>query len=101
MSVVRHCLPTLGFVVFHTPGIARAWKYDFPDGSSLLATDLEGFDLPLPNGPFTVVKLSHRDELIEAAPLLLQPKDLYRYLRHMQRQFDWQASQNASSQTSP
>lgn len=86
----RQCLPTLGFVVLHTPGVARAWQYEFPDGSSLLVTDAEGFDLPHPNGPYSIIHLSRRDELLDVVPLLLHPKDVYRFIRRQQRHFAWQ-----------
>lgn len=89
MPVTRRCLPELGFEVAHTPGIARAWRYEFPDGCSLLVTNAEGFDLPEPNGPFSVILLSHRDEMLEATPLLFRVRDLYRFVRKKQRHFDW------------
>ncbi|HWL07828.1 MAG TPA: hypothetical protein VNQ76_05470 [Planctomicrobium sp.] len=75
----------LGFTVEHTPGVSRAWRYDFTDRSYLLVTDVEGYDLPEPGGPYSATWLSARNELLEFIPELLQTKDLYRILRRGQR----------------
>ena len=96
MPVKRHLFPMLGFVVSHTPGIARAWRYEFPDGSSLLVTDLEGFDLPHPDGPYAVLYLSPRDELLEVVSELQRPKDVYRFVRRKQRLVAWRLSPPSS-----
>lgn len=80
-----HWLQFQGFTVVHTPGISRAWRYEFPDGRFLLVTDVGGFDLPEQGGPYSAICLSRQDELVEFAPLLMKSKDLYRFIRRQQR----------------
>ncbi len=77
--------PALGFSVLHMPGISRAWRFEFADGSYLLVTDLEGYDLPQAGGPYSAVWLSAQDELFEHTPMLSQTKDRYRYWQHCVR----------------
>ena len=74
-----------GFSLIHTPGIARAWRLELADQSHLIVTDIGGYDLPELGGPYSVLLLSQRDELVEYVPLLERTKDLYRFLKRQQR----------------
>jgi hypothetical protein len=76
-----------GFYVWHCPGISRAWRLDLDDGSFVLVTDLDGFDLPYPGGPFSGCFLSSADELIEAEPELCGSRELIDWFRHITRLF--------------
>jgi len=78
-------LRRLGFEIWHLPGISRAWRYDFADGSYLLVTDLGGYDLPEPGGPFSAIALTLDDELIDAQPYLLSAAQLFRRFLRMSR----------------
>jgi hypothetical protein len=75
----------MGFSVAQTPGVSRAWQYDFVDGSYLLITDVGGYDLPEPGGPYCGMHLSRRSELLEFVALLWRTSDLFRWFRHVQR----------------
>lgn len=86
----RQCLESLGFVVLHTPGLARAWSYEFSDGSSILVTDVAGYDLPESGGPYSVIWLSRREEIRKYVPAIFQAKYVYRFVLRLQRQFQFQ-----------
>ncbi len=75
----------LGYEVFHVPGVSRAWRHDFGDRSYLLITDLGGYDLPEPGGPYAGMYFSARDELIECIPLMSSPRTLLGWIRHTER----------------
>jgi len=75
----------LGFQVWHIPGVSRAWKREYSDGSFLLITDAGGYDLPEPTGPWSGIYLSHRDEFLELAPLARRMKEIIRWIRHTER----------------
>ena len=75
----------LGFQVWHIPGVSRAWKREYADGSFLLITDAGGYDLPEPKGPWSGIYLSRRDEFIELAPLARRMKEIIGWIRHTER----------------
>ncbi len=75
----------LGFETWHTPGVSRAWRYEFADGSYLLVTDLGGYDLPLPGGPYAGLCLSSRDEPIASATCLCGTHELLGWMRRVAR----------------
>lgn len=75
----------LGFEVWHVPGISRAWRYDFADGSFVLVTDLGGYDLPEPGGPYSAMSLSAANELVDYQEWLRDTKDLFRWFSRMSR----------------
>lgn len=75
----------LGYDVFQVPGISRAWRYELSDRSYLLITDIGGYDLPQPGGPFSGMYLSGRDELVEIVPCLDSARDLFQWVRHIER----------------
>jgi hypothetical protein len=75
----------LGFDVCSVAGVSRAWRYEFDDGCSLLVTDIGGFDLPEPHGPFAALCMSRGDEQVDFQPLLCDTKALYRWFRRQVR----------------
>ncbi len=75
----------LGFEVWHVPGISRAWRYDFADGSFVLVTDLGGYDLPEPGGPYSAMSLSAANELVDYQEWLRDTKDLFHWFSRMSR----------------
>jgi hypothetical protein len=75
----------MGFSVAQTPGVSRAWQHDLIDGSYVLVTDVGGYDLPAPGGPFSGMHLSRRNELLEFVALLWRTSELFRWFRHVQR----------------
>ena len=75
----------MGFEESHSPGVSRAWRYQFADGSFVLVTDVGGYDLPPLRGPYSGMHLSAQLELLDIAPLVRSTRDLYRWLRHRQR----------------
>lgn len=74
-----------GFQVWHVPGISRAWRFEFMDGSFLLVTNLEGFDLPEPGGPYSATMLSMQNDLIEFHAWLRTTQDIFSWFRHATR----------------
>jgi hypothetical protein len=97
MTPRRDWFQVQGFTIVHTPGISRAWRFDFSDGGCLLVTDVGGFDLPEPGGPYSATCLSRREELVEFVPLLRRTKDLHRYFRRWQRTFQNHAGHSHTS----
>ena len=77
--------PRLGFKVWQVPGVSRAWHRELADRSYLLITDLGGYDLPEPGGPYAGMYLSAQDELIEFVPWLGDTAALSDWLRHVGR----------------
>ena len=75
----------LGFQVWQVPGMSRAWRYEFTDGSYVLVTDLGGYDLPDLGGPYAVMSLSPTDELIESHEWLHSTGQLFRWFKHTER----------------
>jgi hypothetical protein len=75
----------LGFRVFHVPGMSRAWQFEFNDGSYVLITDIGGFDLPEPGGPYAVMALSRSDEMLDLQPFLSSARDVFYWFRRMSR----------------
>jgi hypothetical protein len=53
-----------GFVVWHVPGMSRAWRREMPDGSYLLVTDLSGFDLPAAGETCIACHFTALDEIL-------------------------------------
>jgi len=80
----------LGFEVYHSPGVSRAWRRVLDDGSYLLVVDVGGYDLPPTGGPYSGMHLSARLELLDRAPLLPRTKDLFQWLRHLERKQRYQ-----------
>jgi hypothetical protein len=75
----------LGFHVWHRGGVCRAWERLLSDGSYILVTDVGGYDLPDPAGPYSGWLLSAADSLLECRTLLQTPRQLCRWLRHADR----------------
>ncbi len=75
----------LGFQVWQVPGMSRAWRYEFIEGSYVLVTDLGGYDLPELGGPYAVMSLSPTDELIESHEWLHSTGQLFRWFKHTER----------------
>lgn len=69
------------FVVYHTPGIARALMHCGSSGNYILLTDIGGFDLPDPGGPFVAQQLSVDDRLISGPETLADRQQLVDWLR--------------------
>jgi len=76
---------TLGFEVWQVPGVSRAWRLELSDGSFVLVTDIGGYDLPEPGGPYSAIGMRRSYELIESVSLLRETKSLMRWLSHLQR----------------
>ncbi len=87
MPATSRLFLTLGFHVWHIPGVSRAWRREFADGSFLLVTDSGGYDLPEPQGPWSGMFLSGRDEFIELAPPARRMQQIVRWIRHTERLF--------------
>jgi hypothetical protein len=85
MALASHPFRELAFEIWQVPGISRAWKYEFADGSYVLVTDIGGYDLPDAGGPYVGLYLSNGDELIEHEPLLRNAKNLVRWFEHARR----------------
>lgn len=85
MPATSRLFVDLGFQVWHIPGVSRAWKREYADGSFLLITDPGGYDLPEPKGPWSGMYLSGRDEFIEDAPLAERMKEIVRWIHHTER----------------
>jgi hypothetical protein len=77
MPATDHWFSRLGFEVFHSPGISRAWRYEFDDGRFLLVTDLGGYDLPEPGGPYSAILLSRSNEVLEMCEFLPTQDDMF------------------------
>jgi hypothetical protein len=75
----------LGFELWHSPGISRAWRSDLPDGSVLLVTDPEGYDLPPLAGPYVVLRVATDEQLLENRRLA-RPRQLWRWRSRLLRQ---------------
>src|SRR5262245_30247945 len=75
----------LGYELFHTPGVSRAWRHEYPDRSYLLITDIGGYDLPEPGGPYSGMYLSAGGDLIEIIPFARHTRDLFRWVQHTER----------------
>jgi hypothetical protein len=75
----------LGFHVWCVGGVSRAWRRFQDDGSYLLVTDVGGYDLPEPNGPYQAMLLTAQDELVEIQPPFWQASRLVRWLRRFER----------------
>ncbi|QDT56902.1 hypothetical protein Pan44_49640 [Caulifigura coniformis] len=69
----------------HIPGISRGWRREFPDGSWLLVTNVDGFDLPDPGGPYVATYLTRQDEPLHHADYLADPRELIRWVHRMNR----------------
>lgn len=74
-----------GFTIWHTPGVSRAWRYDFAGGSYVLVTGLDGFDLPEWGGPYSAMLFSSTDELIEYQEYLSSTKQFVYWFNHASR----------------
>lgn len=85
MPATSRLFVDLGFQVWHIPGVSRAWKREYSDGSFLLITDAGGYDLPEPTGPWSGMYLSRRDEFIESAPFAHRMKEIVGWIRHTER----------------
>lgn len=85
IPTIGTCFWRLGFKVWQVPGMSRAWRYEFTDGSYVLVTDLGGYDLPELGGPYAVMSLSPTDELIESREWLHSTGQLFRWLKHTER----------------
>jgi hypothetical protein len=79
------CFQRLGFHIWHLPGVSRAWRYEMINGSCVLITDLGGYDLPEPNGPYAAIALSSTDDLIEVQTCLRDPQEAVRWFRRILR----------------
>ena len=75
----------LGYEVFSVPGVSRAWRREFADRSYLIVTDLGGYGLPEPGGPYSAMYFSSADRLIESIPELTDPHQLYHWVCHVER----------------
>jgi hypothetical protein len=78
----------VGFTVDHTPGVARAWRYEFAGGNYVLVTSLDGFDLPERGGPYSSMLLSASDQLIEHQEYLKSTRQLIYWFAHAARVTD-------------
>lgn len=87
----------MGFVLNHTPGIARAWRRELPTGDYLLVTNVEGYDLPEQGGPYSACYFSVRDECIEFVALLPSAKHLVNWVFHAERRSQRQSSLNTKN----
>ena len=83
IRATNYWLRRLGFHVWHVPGVSRAWRFEFVDGAYLLVTDLDGYDLPDPSGPYAAVAMSSGDEVIDSEPWLGDMNELFRWFRDM------------------
>jgi hypothetical protein len=72
-------LSRLGFEVWQVPGVSRAWRREFEDGSFILVTDLGGFDLPESGGPYCPMFLSRRFQLLNCAREPVAAKGLFEF----------------------
>ena len=61
----------------------------------MLVTDVDGYDLPEPSGPYTAVAMSPTDEMIDSQPWLGDMNELLHWFQQMlhacaaeKRQFD-------------
>ncbi len=81
----RSLLSRLGFAVHHTPGISRAWRCELASGDYLLVMNVEGYDLPAPSGPYSACYMTTQEDCIEFIPLLIDPRQLARWVFHAQR----------------
>lgn len=87
----------MGFVLHHTPGIARAWRRELPSGDYLLVTNVEGYDLPEIGGPYSASYFTVHDECIEFVPLLSSAKLLVKWVLHIQRRSQRNTSTNTKN----
>jgi len=92
MPSTSNWLHRLEFEVWQVPGVSRAWRREFADGSYVLVTDPGGYDLPETGGPYSAMALTATDELRELQPLFSTTQDIYRWLRHCQRLTDGKLS---------
>jgi hypothetical protein len=72
-------LPRLGFEVWQVPGVSRAWRREFEDGSFLLVTDLGGFDLPESGGPYCPMFLSRQFQLLSCTQEPVAARGLFEF----------------------
>lgn len=75
----------LGYELFHVPGISRAWRREFADRSYVLITDIGGYDLPEPGGPYSAMHLSSRYELLDINPCLNTTRELFAWIQRLER----------------
>ena len=73
----RH-MKQLGFHVWCVAGISRAWRRFAQHGSYVLVTDIGGFDLPEPNGPYQVVPLTAQDDFVDGQSPIWRASQLVR-----------------------
>lgn len=85
MPAPVHWLMRIGFQVSHVPGVSRAFHREFEDGSFIVITDLGGFDLPEPCGPFEALWLSARYDPLEHIDSFASSRELARWIRHVER----------------
>lgn len=101
MPRTSRLFPKLGFEVWQVPGVSRAWRCELPDGSFLLVTDVGGYDLPDPGGPYSAIGLTRANDLIELESILPATKDLCRWLGHMKRLAAFRAASSAGAMSLP
>lgn len=78
----------LGFHIWCVGGVSRAWRRFQQDGSYILVTDVGGYDLPEPNGPYQALQFTAKDELVDVRSLIGQASQLVRWLRRRERLVD-------------
>lgn len=83
-----------GYELFYVPGISRAWRRELPNRSYLLITDIGGYDLPEPGGPYSGMYLSAQDELIEFIPWMPDARGLFGWVRHAERLAEFRQKSN-------
>lgn len=74
-----------GFTIWHTPGVSRAWRYDFAGGNYILVTGLDGFDLPEWGGPYAAMLFSPTDEMVEFQEYLKTTRQFVNWFRRVPR----------------
>jgi len=84
---VKH-MKQLGFHIWCIAGVSRAWRRFDQNGSYVLVTDIGGFDLPEPNGPYQAVQLTAQDEFVESRSPIWRASQLVRWLRRRERLVD-------------
>lgn len=87
----------LGYELFHVPGISRAWRREFADRSYVLVTDIGGYDLPEPGGPYAAMHLSSRYDLLDINPCLFTTRELFVWIQRLERIAARQSLQNKTA----
>lgn len=87
MPITSSWFSKLGFEVLNCPGVSRAWQYDLADGSFVLITDLGGYDLPEPGGPYSAMVLSSANDLGEVCANLATPRSLFQWFARVRRKY--------------